>query len=92
VAYRVEEHPRFLTQLRDAPDEAMDLLTDIVYPQLRIDPTGERGNLHGLSYDQASGLFILTLRGDRGGSGFVSYQVLEDERLVMVFDFLWLPG
>jgi hypothetical protein len=91
VAYRIEEHPRFLQQLHGASDEAMDLLVDIVYPQLRTDPTAERGSLPGLNYDHASGLFTLTLRGDRGGSGFVSYQVLEDERLVMLFDFLWLP-
>jgi hypothetical protein len=43
VAYRIEEHPRFLQQLHGASDEAMDLLVDIVYPQLRTDPTAERG-------------------------------------------------
>lgn len=72
MAYRVEEHPRFLSALQGAPDELLILLVDVVYPLLATDPTGERGG--------------------RGGSGFVRYQVLEDEGLVMLFDMTWLPG
>lgn len=92
MAYRVEEHPRFLSALQGAPDELLILLVDVVYPLLATDPTGERGGPFRISYDQAAGFFILTLRGDRGGSGFVRYQVLEDEGLVMLFDMTWLPG
>jgi len=92
VAYRVEEHPSFLSALQGAPDELLILLVDVVYPLLATDPTGERGGPFGISYDQAAGFFTLTLYGDQGGSGFLRYQVLEDERLVMLFDLAWLSG
>jgi hypothetical protein len=92
VPYRVEEHPDFLSALQGAPDELLILLVDVIYPLLATDPTGEVASPFGISYDQAAGFFTLTIWGDQGGSGFVRYQVLEDEQLVMLFDLAWLPG
>lgn len=70
------------------------MVAEVVYPLLITDPTGERGGPapQEIVYDPSTGFFVLPLRGNRGGEGFVRYQVLDDEQLVMLADLVWLAA
>jgi hypothetical protein len=59
-----------------------------VYPVLMHEPTDTHGPFPIRAIDD--GFHELDVEGEQGGEGFVRYQVLEDERLVMLFDFAWL--
>jgi hypothetical protein len=63
----------------------------VAYLLLAFDPTGERG-AEGIGFDPAGDGDVFTFVTDGGGTGFVRDQVLEQERLVMLFDLTWLPA
>ena len=86
--FRVLESAEFEAQLAGAPGEFLDALIRFVYPVLMHEPTNTTGPFGIHSTDD--GFYELDVEGEQGGEGFVRYQVLEEERLVMLFGFAWL--
>jgi hypothetical protein len=85
--YRVLHHPRLQDDLQSAPSALLLQLGRYAYPLLRSNPTDESGR-HPITW--SSPWFYLTVRCP-GGVADLVYQVIEDERLVMVWKLLWVP-
>ncbi len=88
--FRVDESSEFTAALTSAPDELLDVLIEVAYPLLRSSPTEGRGPLFRVTY--SDGMFNLYLHSDRGGYGFIRYQVIEELRYVMLFELAWVSG
>ena len=84
---RVVESADFEAQLVGAPGSARRP-NRFVYPVLAHEPTNSTGPFGIRSTDD--GFYELDVEGEHGGEGFVRYQGLEDERLLMLFGFAWL--
>jgi hypothetical protein len=86
--FRVVESAEFEAQLAGAPAEFLDALIQFVYPVLMHEPANIAGPF-GIRFTE-DGFHELDVQGEHGGEGFVRYQVLDEERLVMLFGFAWL--
>jgi hypothetical protein len=87
-SFRVVESAEFEAQLAGAPREFLDALIQFVYPVLMHEPA----SIAGPSWVRFTedGFYELDVAGEHGGEGVVRYQVLDEERLVMLFGFAWL--
>ncbi len=85
-SYRVYDSPELLASLADAPFELIDLMISYVFPILSQDPTDEKGPF-GITY--RDGYYRLPFRTEHL-LGMVFYQVLDEERMVMVFRCAWV--
>jgi hypothetical protein len=84
--YRVVESPRFLERLETAEPSFIAVLLEHLYPILSAQPTGTTGDAP-IVYERP--FFSIELRGEGGWWGVVIYEVVEDELLVMLHDYLW---
>jgi len=84
--YRVVESPRFLERLETAEPSFIAVLLEHVYPVLSAQPTRMTGG-GPIVYERP--FFSIELRGVGGWWGVVIYEVVEDELLVMLHDYLW---
>ena len=84
--YRVVESPRFLDRLESAEPSFIAILLEYVYPILSANPTGTAGRFP-VVYERP--FFSIELRSKGGWWGVVIYEVVEDELLVMLHDYLW---
>jgi len=84
--YRVVESPRFLEGLETAEPSFIAVLLEHVYPVLSAQPTRMTGG-GPIVYERP--FFSIELRGVGGWWGVVIYEVVEDELLVMLHDYLW---
>jgi hypothetical protein len=84
--YRVYETQSFLDRLETAPRRFLELLLQDLYPILGMEPTETTGPFR---ISSAAPFFSIELSADTGEWGRVYYQVLEEERLVMLFDYEW---
>jgi hypothetical protein len=85
--FRVVESPRFLERLETAPPSFIAVLLEYVYPILSLAPVETAGSFP-ITYDPP--FFSIEVQAEGGGWGVVLYEVLEDERLVMLHDYLWM--
>jgi hypothetical protein len=84
--YRVVESPRFLDRLESAEPSFISILLEYVYPILSANPTGTAGQFP-VVYERP--FFSIELRSKGGWWGVVIYEVLQNELLVMLHDYLW---
>ena len=84
--YRVVESPRFLERLEAAEPSFVAILLEYVYPILSAEPTESAGHFP-VVYERP--FFSIELRSKGGWWGVVIYEVLQDELLVMLHDYLW---
>jgi hypothetical protein len=85
--FRVVESSRFLGRLETAPPSFIAVLLEYVYPVLSLAPDETSGSFP-ITYDPP--FFSIELQASGGEWGVVLYEVLEDERLVMLHDYLWI--
>lgn len=87
--YRVFETPDFVHHLERADPAFVDILYQEVHPILALDPTAgdPEGHRFRISYEPP--FFSIYIAGEGGWRGVILYEVLEDERLVLLYDFLW---
>jgi hypothetical protein len=83
ASYRVLVIPSVLAQLRDAPPQLQGLCVGIV-AFLRVDPATVN-----VAFPVIAGPEFRTVVFD-GGRAFLDYEVLEEYRVVILLDFVWL--
>lgn len=81
--YHVIETTEALDQYKQAPPELLILLSRVVYPALRADPTNDTG-LHPIRY-QRGGWYTFEVETPGGGLQYLLDQVIEELSRVMVF-------
>jgi hypothetical protein len=81
--YHILETPEALDQYKQAPPELLIVLSRVVYPVLRADPTNETG-LHPIRY-QRGGWYTFEIETPGGGLHYLLYQAIEELGRVMVF-------
>jgi hypothetical protein len=84
--YPVVESPRFLERLETAEPSFIAVLLEHLYPIFSAQPTGTTGDAP-IVYERP--FLSIELRGEGGWWGVVIYEVVEDEPLVMLHDYLW---
>jgi hypothetical protein len=84
--YRVVESARFLERLESAEPSFVAILLEYVYPILSAEPTRTIGEFP-VFYERP--FFSIELYGEPGWWGVVIYEVLDEELLVMLHDYLW---
>jgi hypothetical protein len=87
-AYRIFEVPEVLAWLRDADPGVLRALARMVYPTLRTDPTNLSGRWP-IAWEPGWFVYRVELP---GGRLVVTYQVLEDELVVLVSAIDLIPN
>jgi hypothetical protein len=83
LAYRVVAAQAVREQLRGAPAQLQGYVAGIV-AVLRVDPTTASAAFHAQILDDARVAVFAA------GRGFLSYWVLEDDKVVVLLDLTWL--
>ncbi len=86
--YRVIEDPAVEERLRNEDPELIDLWFTFVHQVLALAPADEHGS-YDIAYVKAEAAYRLRVDAASGSFGFVYYQVLEDERLVLIVRYSW---
>jgi hypothetical protein len=81
--YHVIETVQALDQYKQASPELLIVLSRVVYPALRADPTNETG-LHPIRY-QRGGWYTFEIETPGGGLHYLMYQAIEELNRVLVF-------
>ena len=81
--YHVIETPQALDQYKQASPELLTVLSRVVYPALRVDPTNESGQ-HPILY-QHGGWYTFEIETPGGGLHYLLYQAIEELGRVLVF-------
>ncbi len=83
MAYRIVATQAVGEQLRGAPPQLQGYVAGIV-AVLRVDPTTASAAFHARVVDDARVAVFA------GGRGFLSYWVLQDDKVVVLLDLTWL--
>jgi len=83
LAYRIVATQAVGEQLRGAPPQLQGYVAGIV-AVLRVDPTTASAAFHARVVDDARVAVFA------GGRGFLSYWVLQDDKVVVLLDLTWL--
>jgi len=87
AAYLVIDLPNVQALYAKASVEFLAALNDTVYPALRTDPTNQTGR-HPIQFERGGIGYLYTIEPPRGGRFLLRYEVVEDERVVMVRDLI----